>query len=307
MSNLPPLSAVRAFEAASRHLSFTAAADELGMTQAAVSYQIRLLEEKLGLQLFFRRTRKVELTEQGSQLSSKVIDSFSTLRLAFEELSGQAFSQISVSSNTTFAMNWLANRLVQFQILNPDLAVRILPYGPNEDPAFSNSDIVVSACVPPPKDWISHKIIQADFSPLLTPHLAETVGGIDTPSDLLKLPLVDPHDKWWPVWFEAAGVRDVDFSAMPNTHMGSQALAGNRALAGQGVAILTPYFYKTALETGQLIQPFDLTCRTENMDWYLSYPTINRNSRKVRLFRDWVNSELENDGIEDTNILVDVA
>ncbi|MEP2703746.1 MAG: LysR family transcriptional regulator [Roseibium sp.] len=294
---LPPLSSVRAFEAASRHLSFTKAGDELGMTQAAVSYQIKLLEDKLGLQLFIRKTRKIELTEHGAQLAGKTVDAFALLRSAFEDVLDQNAGQLTVSSNTTFAVNWLANRLIHFQMENPDLAVRILPYGPNARPDFSNCDIAVSACTAPDFGWISHEIIPADFSPMVSPALAASIGGINSPKDLLKLPLVDPHDPWWRTWFSAAGLPDVDFSDVPNTHMGSQALATNRAVAGQGAAILTPYFCKFSIDSGQLIQPFDLTCRADDESWYLSYPPAYRTSRKIQMFRDWVYSELKKDGV----------
>ena len=296
-TNLPPLSAIRAFEAASRHLSFTKAGDELGMTQAAVSYQIKLLEERLGFQLFTRKARRIELTDHGAQLATRVIDAFSGLRSAFEDVTDLNAAQLVVSSNTTFAVNWLASRLFHFQMQNPDVGVRIVPYGPNADPDFSDSDIVVSACKAPPKGWIAHEIVQADFTPMLSPVLADSIGGISRPEDLLNLPLVDPQDPWWPMWFEAAGLGDVDLSGQPSSRMGSQALEANRAIAGQGVAILTPYFCKMALENGQLIQPFDLTCRADSESWYLSYPPALRTSRKVRLFRDWVNSELERDGM----------
>ncbi len=306
-SNLPPLPAIRAFEAASRHLSFTQAGEELGMTQAAVSYQIKLLEEKLGFALFTRKVRKIELTDHGAQLATKVVDAFSTLRDAFEDVAEKNAGQLVVSSNTTFAVNWLSNRLVHFQMQNPDVAVRILPYGPNASPEFDNSDIVISACKAPPKGWIAHEIVQAKFTPLLSPSLAATIGSIEKPEDLLKLPLVDPRDRWWTIWFEAAGLPDVDLSRYPNSRMGSQALEANRAIAGQGVAILTPYFCKTALETGQLIQPFELTCRADDESWYLCYPPANRNSRKVRLFRDWVQSELKRDGMPVFSTLATVA
>jgi len=296
-SPLPPLSAIRAFEAASRHLSFTKAGDELGMTQAAVSYQIKLLEERLGFQLFTRKARRIELTDHGAQLSTRVVDAFSALRSAFEDISEMNAGQLVVSSNTTFAVNWLANRLFQFQMQNPDVGVRILPYGPCAEPDFNDSDIVISACKAPPKGWIAHEIVRADFTPMLSPALAERIGGVKTPEDILKLPLVDPQDPWWRMWFEAAGLTDVDLSGHPTSRMGSQALEANRAIAGQGVAILTPYFCKTAMEAGQLIQPFELTCRADDESWYLSYPPALRTSRKVRLFRDWVNAELKCDGM----------
>ncbi|TYC54153.1 LysR family transcriptional regulator [Rhodobacterales bacterium] len=302
-TQIPPLPAIRAFEAASRHLSFTRAGEELGMTQAAVSYQIKLLEEKLGFPLFVRKTRRIELTDLGAELAAKVIDAFATLREAFEDVSGKNAGQLVVCSNTTFAVNWLAHRLVHFQMQNPDIAVRIVPYDTRAQgdssthPSFNLSDVAISACYGPPKGWISHELIHAEFSPMLSPALAETIGGVKTPEDILKLPLVDPQDRWWRLWFNAAGLPDIDLSVYPGSRMGSQALEANRAIAGQGVAILTPYFCKIALETGQLVQPFDLTCRVPEESWYLSYSPANRHNRKVRLFRDWVNSELRRDGM----------
>lgn len=297
-TRLPPLPAIRAFEAASRNLSFTKAGEELGMTQAAVSYQIKLLEERLGFPLFIRKARQIELTERGAQLADRIVDAFQGLRDAFEDITCQNAGQLVVSSNTTFAVNWLAHRLVHFQMQNPDLAVRILPYGPYASPEFDSADIVVSACKAPPKNWIAHEIVKAEFSPMLSPALAATVAELKDPTDLLHLPLVDPQDLWWQIWFDAAGVKDPDLSRSPNSRMGSQALEANRAIAGQGVAILTPYFCKHALETGQLVQPFDLTCQVEGESWYLSYSPANRTSRKVRLFRDWVHAELVCDGKE---------
>ncbi len=296
--HLPPLSAIRAFEAASRHLSFTRAGEELGMTQAAVSYQIRLLEERLGFTVFTRKARRVELTEHGRQLSARVIEAFSTLRGAFEEVGERTAGRLVVSSNTTFAVNWLASRLMHFQMQNPDIAVRILPYGPCGAPEFDSADVVVSACKRPPKEWISREIVKADFSPMLSPTLADSIGGLNAPQDILRLPMVDPQDPWWKIWFQAAGLEDVDLSDRPSSRMGSQALEANRAIAGQGVAILTPYFCKAALDTGQLVQPFDLTARVDEESWYLSYPPEKRKSRKIRLFRDWVFSELERDGVQ---------
>ncbi|MTH98834.1 LysR family transcriptional regulator [Roseibium sp. RKSG952] len=293
---LPPLTAIRAFEAVSRHLNFTKAGEELGMTQAAVSYQIRALEEKLGFPVFTRKARQIELTENGKQLSQKVIDAFETLRDTFDDVRKNNDCQLVVTSNTTFALNWLASRLTHFQMENPDLAVRIIPYGTLERPEFINSDIAISACYAPPKDWCRYRLVSASFTPLLSPQLADSIGGIQTPEDLLKLPLIDPGDHWWKLWFAKAGLPDVDLSGRPDSRMGSQALEANRAIAGQGVGILTPYFSRQALETGLLIQPFDIVGKIEEESWYLSYRPVHKHARKVRRFRDWMLGELKKDG-----------
>ncbi|QDG75047.1 LysR family transcriptional regulator [Labrenzia sp. PHM005] len=295
--SLPPLPAIRAFEAVSRHLSFTKAGEELGMTQAAVSYQIKLLEEKLGFAVFERKPRKIELTAKGAQLAEGVVDGFERLRTAFEDVRGTHANELVINSNTTFAMNWLGSRLFEFQMQNPDLAVRIVPYGPWEKPTFDCADVTISACFPPPEGSVTLPLVKAEFTPLVAPELAASIGGIHTLEDLLKIPIIDPGDPWWLMWFAAAGMPDPDLSRWPESRMGSQALEANRALAGQGAAILTPYFCRDALQSGRLIQPFELVCEHPNESWLLSYPPQNKNSRKIRLFCDWVVAELKKDGL----------
>ncbi len=294
---LPPLSAIRAFEAVSRHLSFTKAGEELGMTQAAVSYQIKLLEDKLGFSVFERKTRKIDLTPKGAQLADGVVDAFQRLRSSFQEVQEADSSKLVISSNTTFAVLWLSSRLFSFQIQNPNIAVRLMPFGPWQKPTFTDADVTIGACYQPPKGSHLYKLVEAEFTPMLAPHLAEEIGGIREPADLLKLPIIDPEDYWWQAWFDDVGMPDVDLSKRPLTRMGSQALEANRAIAGQGVAILTPYFCKDALATGKLIQPVDLISKMEKESWNLSYSAYNKNSRKVRLFKDWVLAEIQNDGL----------
>lgn len=294
---LPPLSAIRAFEAVSRHLSFTKAGEELGMTQAAVSYQIKLLEERLGFAVFERKPRKIEMTAKGAQLAEGVVDGFDRLRAAFDDIRNTHANELVINSNTTFAMNWLGSRLFGFQMKNPDIAVRIVPYGPWEKPTFDCADVTISACFTPPEGSGVVPLVKAEFTPLLAPELAESIGGLKKPEDLLKLPILDPGDPWWRLWFTAAGLPDADLTRWPESRMGSQALEANRAIAGQGVAILTPYFCREALQSGRLIQPFELVCVHPNESWILSYPQRYKNSRKVRLFCDWVVDELKKDGL----------
>ena len=122
---LPPLAAVRAFEAAARLLSFTRAAEELAMTQAAVSYQIKVLEERVGSPLFIRKPRQVELTETGKALAAASTEAFRILAESFEQVRTGAQGTLSITTVLTFASNWLARHLGSFQIAHPSLAVRI--------------------------------------------------------------------------------------------------------------------------------------------------------------------------------------
>ncbi|EFO32159.1 putative transcriptional regulator, LysR family protein [Roseibium sp. TrichSKD4] len=303
---LPPVLAIRAFEAVSRHLSFTKAGEELGMTQAAVSYQIKVLEERLGFPVFVRRARKIDLTEKGTQLATRVVDAFRDLRTAFSDVRQENDTQLVIACNPTFASRWLAAHLFDFQIANPDLAIRIIPSDSEDQYKNGEQDITISGCYAPPPDNIRHPLIPATFSPMLHPDLAASIGGINSPTDLLKLPITDPADHWWPLWFAKAGIPNPDLGSWPSSRMGSQGLEADRAIAGKGVAILTPFFYRAELASGQLIQPFDLVEHDPGMAWHLSYPHSNRNSRKVRLFRDWIFTELLKDGLdmEETGLAV---
>src|SRR5690606_36823466 len=175
MSALPPLTAVRAFEAVTRHLSFTKAAAELGMTQAAVSYQIKLLEERVGTPLFLRKPRQIALSEVGAKLAPQVEQAFELMRTAFADTSGEVNNLLSITSVPTFASQWLAQNLGLFQIAHPDIAVRLDSSSGLVDLARDQFDIGIRT-LPAPQSGgvVSHLLLKADFSPLLSPKLAET-------------------------------------------------------------------------------------------------------------------------------------
>lgn len=142
-SHLPPLSAIRVFESASRHASFTRAVEELGMTQAAVSYQIKLLEERVGAPLFLRKPRQVELTELGKRLAPAINDAFETMRAAFASAREDTQGVLTISAVVTFAANWLVQRLGSFQMRHPALAVRLDTSNDMVDFATSNVDMAI--------------------------------------------------------------------------------------------------------------------------------------------------------------------
>ncbi len=300
---LPPVTAIRVFEAVCRHMSFTRAGAELGMTQAAVSYQIKVLEDRLGAALFRRRPRRIELTEIGAQLAPRVTDAFSTLRDAFDGVRQTGQGTLTILCNSTFAIFWLSERIGGFQLENPGLAVRLIPYARSiEYPGSEltateapSADVLITAGKRPKGPLQFHDLVPCRFTPMLSPGLAESIGGVHSPEDLLKLPIIDPHDCWWTDWFEAAGVSATNLAHHhPAARMGAQALEAQRAIAGQGVAILTPFFYREALAKGLLIQPFDLECETDE-DWRLSYPESRRNAGKIRAFRDWLLENISKD------------
>ena len=243
------------------------------MTQAAVSYQIKVLEERVGAPLFLRRPRQIALTEAGQRLAPAVSEAFAILGQAYATARAGADGLLCVTTVLTFASNWLAHRLGSFQIAHPALAVRLETSSRLTE--FAREDVD----------------IDADFTPMLSPKLAASIGGVSEPADLLRLPILDPGDIWWKEWFEAAGVHTHDLARRPGSSMGAQAYEANAAIAGHGVAILTRALFKNELADGRLYQPFDLVGDDGHAYW-LVYPEARRNVPKIRAFRDWVLAEI---------------
>lgn len=291
---LPPLSAIRVFEAAARHGNFTKAAEELGMTQAAVSYQIKLLEERIGALLFLRKSRQVTLTEVGARLSPAISEAFELMRTAIAATRENADGVLTISTIPTFAANWLVPRLGSFQLAHPALAVRLQATRDMIDFSRQPADVGIRSGGGKWPGLISHKIFPAEFSPMLTPALAATIGGVKTPADLLKLPLIDTGDYWWKLWFRAVGIQEPNLLGDPRSRFGDQHLEGRAVLAGMGVGILTPAFYQNEIKQGQLIQPFDITGADGDHFYWLVYPEVRRNVPKIRAFRDWMLGQLSN-------------
>jgi len=287
---LPPLTALRVFESAARHLSFTKAAAELGMTQAAVSYQIKQLEERVGVPLFLRRPRQVVLTEAGQRLAPDVSHAFTLMAEAYAAVRNVAEGTLVISTIQTFATNWLAPHLGSFQMKHPSLAVRLQIEAQIVDFAREEVDVGIRSGSGGWPGLTAHQLFKACFTPMFSAKLAG-IDKVRTPADLLALPILDPRDPWWEFWFRAAGVTETDLAQRLGTSMGSQASEANRAIAGQGVAILTPELVASELADGRLLRPFDLTATDGNSYW-LVYPEARRNVPKVRAFRDWLLAEI---------------
>ncbi|MGH7187198.1 MAG: LysR family transcriptional regulator, partial [Pseudomonadota bacterium] len=169
MPNLPPLSAIRAFEAAARLGSFTKAAGELGMTQAAVSYQVKLLEDRDGAPLFLRQPRGVALSEAGRRLASPATEAFQRLRAAFAALHETSAGVLSVTSIQTFCANWLAPRLGGFQMAHPDIAVRLESAGRLVDFAREDFDLGIRGGAGNWPGLKTHLLMPIEFTPLCSP------------------------------------------------------------------------------------------------------------------------------------------
>lgn len=286
-----PLNAIRVFEAVARLGSFTKAGEELGMTQTAVSYQIKLLEEHLGELLFIRQTRRITLTETGERLLPKVSEAFGLLAEAMAEARQKAGGILEIRSTPTFASHWLARHIGAFQLQHPDLAVRILRIDKPVDFRSDNADVAIWRGERPPADVEAHELFRLRYAPMLSPKLAETIGGVTTPADLLKLPLIGGTSKWWGIWFQSTGID----TPLPGTVTidadGALDLEGSAAIAGHGVALLSPFLHSEELEAGRLVMPFDIFKKDDNTYW-LVYPKSRRKSAKVQAFRQWLTDSL---------------
>jgi LysR family glycine cleavage system transcriptional activator len=285
-----PLNALRVFESVARHGSFTKAGDELAMTQTAVSYQIKLLEENIGEPLFLRRPRQISLTEAGERLAPKVAEAFDLLNEAMASVREDAETTLIIHSTATFASHWLARHLGSFHLRHPNIAVRLATSDTLVDFSREPADVAIRNGKGIWPGLKADMLMTLNFTPMLSPALAETIGGVHTPADLLKLRIIDPGDPWWAQWFEAAGVADPDLASRPRSRLGAQSFEASAAIAGQGVAILTPAFYADDIAAGRLFQPFDLIC-DDDSDYWLAYPENRRNVPRIRAFRNWILAE----------------
>jgi LysR family glycine cleavage system transcriptional activator len=294
MRRLPPLAAVRVFEAAARHENFTTAAAELGMTQAAVSYQIRLLEERLGVPLFRRERRRVVLTDAGRRAAAPVGRAFDAIDAAFAQLRTEDEGMLTISTSQTFANTWLAWRLGGFQMQQPDMAVRLAVNDALVDFATDEVDVAIRAGIGPWEGLAADLLLSIDFTPMCSPAFLARHGGPTAPADLLRLPMISPHDPWWPWWLREAGVAVPEGVVLPGVRMDSQANEGNAAMAGQGVAMLTPFFWRNDLAEGRLVRLFDQTS-TRGFAYWLVTPEHRRGVPKVKRFREWLLAEVQAD------------
>lgn len=294
-NRLPPLAAVRAFEAAARLGSFTRAGAELGMTQAAVSYQIKLLEERVGTPLFLRLPRQVRLTDTGQRLAGPVSEAFDALRAAFANVEDEAGGMLTISAMAAFAANWLAPRIGSFQLRHPGLAVRLSTSNHLVDFAREEVDIGLRSGRGNWPGLIAHRLFPLRFAPVCSPELLRRLGPIRDAADLLRLPLLTPTEPWWRRWFELAGVAAGELETRPGIGLDSQQIEAQMALAGQGVAMLTPALWAAELASGRLVQPVDLV-GDDGESYWLVYPEARRNVAKIRAWRDWLLAEVARAG-----------
>jgi LysR family transcriptional regulator, glycine cleavage system transcriptional activator len=290
MADSPPLQAIRVFDAVVRHSSFTKAAGELAMTQSAVSYQIKLLESFVGGPLFVRMARGVALTDRGLAMAPVVRQSLGELDRVFRSARHDNASTLAITTLHTFATNWLAPRIGAFQLAHPDLAVRLDVSSRLVDLEGEGFDVAIRSGKGPWPGLVSHAIMDSVFTVVASPLYIEREGPFRAPADLLGATVIGASDDWWPVWLETAGVPPPYAFAHRGVDLDTQQMIASVAVAGHGIALVTPGFVADDLKAGRLVQLFEVI-GTAGDKYFLVYPESRRNQPKIRKFRDWLLAE----------------
>ena len=269
MRKLPSLRALHAFEAAARHHSFAAAANELGVTPTAISHQIRQLEEACGVKLFQRRPRPLLLTSAGARLYPALRTGFDALATAMALLAEEdTQTPLRVTSSNAFASKWLVPRLPKWREENPTVALEIIGTDLVLDVRAGATDVAIRHTRKPPLDLMAHEVFRDTFVPVCSPLLLEQHGPIERAADLLRFPLIhydwinnDPEAPTWRQWLAVARSIDPDFNTLEKAwdlSFSEELHAIDAVIGGQGVAICSDVVVSNELRSGQLVKAHPL-------------------------------------------------
>jgi len=291
--SLPPLNGLRAFEAAARHLSFTRAAEELHVTQAAISHQVKGLEGRLGMPLFVRLNRALMLTEAGQRLYPPSRDALDQLANAVAALqTHDTAGALTVSVLPSFAAKWLVPKISRFQERHPDIDLRISSSDRVVDLAREGVDVAIRLGDGHWPGLQVERVLKDEMAPVCSPAL---VPQLQEPADLAHATLLHEnimkHEIYpgWDVWLKKAGVHGVDLSRgldFSHTHILLQA-----AMDGRGVALGALALAAEDIVAGRLVVPFDLRV-SFGYAYYLVYQPATAERPKIKAFREWVIEEL---------------
>jgi LysR family glycine cleavage system transcriptional activator len=288
MPDLPPLDALRVFEAAARRLSFAAAAAELHLTASAVSHRIKALEGQLGLVLFERLTRKVRLTAAGRAYAAAVGDAIAILREATRRLAAEANRPLNVSVTPLFGARWLLPRLARFEAAHPGISVRLIGTSRLADFAADGVDCAVRFGRGTWPGLTAHKLMTLDYVPVCAPALSRR---LKSPNNLARETLLhyDAAPDAWRMWLLAAGAEGVDPDS--GQVLSDMAATVQAAMDGIGVAISDRKFIARELKQRRLVTPFSIDMPSGGA-FYFVYPEPRANDSRIAIFRDWVLSRV---------------
>lgn len=284
---LPPLNGVRAFEAAARHRSFTRAAAELSVTQAAVSQQVRRLEGWLSVRLFHRRENSLELTEAGRAYLPLVTAALAGIADATAQIApARATGVLTVTTTPSFAAKWLTPRLSGFAAAHPEIDVNVTALHALIDFGGGDADCGIRWGRGGWDGVTAERLFAEDSFPVCSPALRDRPPGLRTLDDLRRHTLLhDESPAPWRHWLRAVGMGDVDWVRGPRASEGS--LMIQAAIEGQGVALTVQSLVADDLAAGRLVRPFDVSVESEAC-YYFVAPARTLRRPIVRAFRAWL-------------------
>ncbi|TQI80947.1 LysR family transcriptional regulator [Serratia fonticola] len=283
-SNLP-LNALRAFEASARHLSFTRAAQELYVTQAAVSQQVRLLEERLGMVLFKRLPRGLEMTDESRALFAVLTDAFGQIENIFRQFEGGQYCEVlTVAAVGTFAVGWLLPRLEKFRQEHPFVELRLRTNNNVVNLAAEGLDFAIRFGNGLWPSTHNEMLFDAPLTVLCTP---DTAKRLISPRDLFKENLLRSYrTEEWDSWFTAAGITP---ERVNGSIFDSSRLMVEAAIHTGGVALAPPKMFTRELETAQLVCPFDIAINMGS--YWLTHLKSKPISPAMEIFHNWILNE----------------
>jgi len=297
---VPGLQSLKAFNAAARHLNFTRAAGELNVTPAAISHQIKELEEQIGASLFQRSSRSMTLTREGQILRAAVGEALDGLIRALQRIRQlKSPSQLRVTASPSIAAKWLVPRLDRFLAKMPGADVRVDVSSAPLDFDRDDVDVAIRFGKGDYPGLQVDKLFEDVVFPVCSPALLKARRPLREPRDLLQHNLI--HLDWqaqgavwpnWRMWMMAAGITGFDDSR--GLHFSQTSLAVQAAIEGQGVALGDSTLVADDLAAGRLVKPFELSLRAPPLfAYYVVSPIETANTPMVKAFREWVLAEAE--------------
>jgi LysR family glycine cleavage system transcriptional activator len=284
---LPPLNSLKAFESAARHLSFTKAADELFVTQAAVSHQIKTLESYLSIKLFHRKNRSLLLTEEGQSYFHDLHDIFQHMQEATNRLMAlSAKGAITIATPPSFASQWLVPRLHEFSSMHCDIDVRIKAVDLDDNFLDDSVDIAIYYGNGSWPGLHSTKILSEFLTPMCSPLLLASGKPMSTLSDLSHHTLLHDNSRnAWKTWLKSFNIDSVNVDQGPI--FSHTMLVLQSACIGQGVALSDTVLAKPEIESGRLICPFEEKIESSR-SYYLVCKASQAQQSKIKVFSDWI-------------------
>ena len=298
-NRLPPLNALRAFEAAARHMSFARSAEELNVTQSAVSQHVRQLEDYLGLKLFLRQNNSLTLTVAGRALLPPIRDAFKGLLEATSSVKSRDFENVlKIGAPPTFSTKWLRSRLANFRQQYPELEIKLIASKKWIDFNREDFDASIRFGQGDYPGLVAENFMTEDIFPVCSPKLFNSTTSLRSLTDLRFHTLLhaehsedDVTAPNWAQWIRAMGVEGIDASKGPSYTPAS--LAIDAAIAGEGIALAKGKWVHDDILSGKLLKPFEESLPSA-FSYYLVYPEGGI-SRKVAIFRRWL---FEQEGVK---------